>query len=325
MSGADLGIALAIPMLISIGMGCVIDYKKLLEALKTKWKAFALAMTCQFGLLPLVCVIWVTIFDCPNDMSLGFLMACSVPGGALSNVFQFYSYADVELGIGSTIMSTLFALVLFPLDMIIYSGLFTDNGDAWELPWFEVILTAVSVCVSTLIGISIKSYFPIQAFYVEKTFSALGVFGMFCGIAFAFLSDPPKGVSSEELWKGICVAILLPCSAYSYSYLLTKYVPIGLNPAEQRTIMLETSLQNLAISTSVTLLAYDSDQQNDILLPQAMFMFTLPITGLTFTIVCAKFFPLEPKTEKDGAEKVEEPNEPPSSVAMADQETRSTV
>eukprot|EP00854_Cymbomonas_tetramitiformis_P008703 gene8703-10324_t len=255
MAGADLGIALAIPMIISIGMGCVINYNKLIAALKEKWRAFALAMTCQFGLLPLVCVIWVTIFDCPNDMSLGFLMACSVPGGALSNVFQYYSYADVELGIASTIMSTLFALVLFPLAMIMYSGLFSDNGDAWELPWFEVILTAISVCVSTLIGISIKSYFPNQAKYVEKTFSALGVFGMFVGISFAFIADPPKDVSTEELWKGICVAILLPCSAYSYSYLLTKYVPIGLNRAEQRTIMLETSLQNLAISTSVTLIA----------------------------------------------------------------------
>jgi BASS family bile acid:Na+ symporter len=63
----------------------------------------------------------------PKEYGLGLLLVGSMPGGAMSNLFCYYSKGDVALSIIMTITSTLTALFMVPLILLIFGPSFTGD------------------------------------------------------------------------------------------------------------------------------------------------------------------------------------------------------
>jgi BASS family bile acid:Na+ symporter len=63
-----------------------------------------------------------------NEHALGLLIVGSMPGGSTSNIFCYWAGGDTALSIIMTIFSTLTALGMVPLILVIYGGSFTDSN-----------------------------------------------------------------------------------------------------------------------------------------------------------------------------------------------------
>ena len=81
---------------IMFSMGCGTSFKEVIPILK-KPIAPIIGIICQVFLLPVMCFGFAYVFGFEGEMALGMIIMGSSPGGAVSNVFSFWSRGDLPL------------------------------------------------------------------------------------------------------------------------------------------------------------------------------------------------------------------------------------
>eukprot|EP00438_Fugacium_kawagutii_P024695 Skav235535 [mRNA] locus=scaffold3067:98175:109526:+ [translate_table: standard] len=121
-----------IVIVLMLGLGAAMSLKDFKVAVRM-WKAPLVAVMCQFILMPLISFGLAMALGVTKEQGLSMLVVGCSPGGSTSNLFAYYSKADLPLSILATSLSTLLSVALMPLCMFIYSGPFTDENVAIPL------------------------------------------------------------------------------------------------------------------------------------------------------------------------------------------------
>ena len=126
-----------IVVVLMLGLGAAMSPKDFKAALRM-WKAPMVAVLCQFILMPLISFGLALGLGVTKEQGLSMLVVGCSPGGSTSNLFAYYSRADLPLSILATSLSTLLSVAFMPLCLFIYSGPFTD--ETVEIPLTSLVM-----------------------------------------------------------------------------------------------------------------------------------------------------------------------------------------
>ena len=101
-------IALALIML-GLGLGLTTnDFKRVLKSPLV----FAVGITTQIILLPLVAFFLIWLIKVPLEIAVGVMIIAAAPGGVTSNVMTKFANGDVALSISLTAIISLISIIL---------------------------------------------------------------------------------------------------------------------------------------------------------------------------------------------------------------------
>ncbi len=206
--------------------------------------ALAAGLVVQMVLLPSVAFVLAQVFDLSAPMAIGLILVAAAPGGVTSNYIAYLARADVALSAAMTLVTTALAAVTIPL-ILILAGVGELPGVS-GLARMSMAMTGVAL-VPMAAGIAFTAWRPALAGRlvsildpVSKVVFAVMVFATFVqnwGPMMDHLSSVGPAVAALNL-----TALGLAGGAG---------ILLGLTAERRRAIMVEASLQNVAVAMFV--------------------------------------------------------------------------
>lgn len=191
-------------------------------------------------------------------------------GGTISNLFSVLLDAYFVLSITMTFFSTIFALVMMPLNLLIYASSFTSAGEKIQTPFVDILIQLALLSAPVGIGIFLGWCCPKARRVAEKyvkPVSALVVVGLVSTDLplnyFVFFSP----------WQYYCAAMLFPFIGSLLGYLISKLTRLSTRKAIA--VSVETGVQNALLAFSVLTFSYPQ--------PEADLAIRMPFLIVLFT------------------------------------------
>ena len=252
-----IGLAIMV-VLLMLGMGATLtieDFKKHLKAPK----ALLIGFTSQFGFMPLIAYGLCLSLDFPAEIALTVVLVGCTPGGTTSNLFTYYSKGDVALSISMTAASTILAIVIMPILVILYASQLATTEV--QIPVKNIIATLIAVIVPVLIGVYIRSKSEKVAVIVEKSGSIIGIVVIIFLVVEYLLKNNQLFV--ETGYKIYLASILLGLFGFLIGYIISKL--LKLSEREARSISMETGIQNTPLTIAIISLSFPPSSLNQLL------------------------------------------------------------
>lgn len=221
----------------------VADFKAVL----TMPKPVIIGMAGQFILLPAFTFLLVMVIRPAPSIALGMMLVAACPGGNISNFLTHYARGNTALSITMTALSTAVAIVMTPLNLSLWGGLYPETAKILK----EVALDPLEMLLAVflLLGLPMAAgmwtgdkfpRFVERAHKPVKIFS-LAVFGIFVLGALAanwryFLDYVGFVVFAVFLHNGL---------ALTTGYFAAKFS--GLPERDRRAVSIEVGIQNSAL------------------------------------------------------------------------------
>jgi len=264
-------------VVLMIGMGSTLSPRHFREIGKNP-RGVLVGIASQFGWMPLVAFGFALLFDLPTPLALGLIIVGSTPGGTTSNLFTYYSGADLALSISMTVVSTMVAVFVMPLVLVLYTGPFT--GDEIELPLGSIVTTLALVLVPVAIGMGIRAKSERVAGTAERV-------GSYAGIGVLVLLVGSGVIHNHQLFieiplLGYVSAIGLGVIGMGLGYAAARL--LGLGVPQRRAVALETGIQNSPLAFAIILASFPDELADQMLrLPLLYALFILmTASGVTF-------------------------------------------
>ncbi|XP_071142501.1 ileal sodium/bile acid cotransporter-like isoform X2 [Mytilus edulis] len=262
---------------ILMSLGCTIEPTKLLQQIK-KPVPLIIGMVLQFIVYPLMAFGFAHAFQLNKYDALGVLILATCPGGSISNLVTFYSSGDVCLSVCMTTVATTVAIGMMPLNLWVYSRSFITS--TLSVPYVIIVISLVTILVPVAIGIVILKKRPMLASYILKAGGVLGMLFIVIVIAINLYLYP--GLFHSD-WKMILLAIILPWFGMSVGYAGSRIACFS--HKQCRTIGIEVSSQNVALSTTLIYLSFETDDATKIVVFSLIFGIFSIISLVIFTII----------------------------------------
>jgi BASS family bile acid:Na+ symporter len=214
-------------------------------------------------------------------IALGALIMGSVPAGTTSNLFTYFSKGNLALSVTMTVNSTLWAFIMTPAAMFVYSRLL-GLDESLSIDFRELALVIVGLIIPVALGMLLRR--------LSSNIGALlellgGVFGLLF-IPFLIAIWVPRNwqllLTTE--WPTYVVAIGLGLLGITVAYYISKL--LRLHPANARTIALETGINNGPLAIAVIVAVYiDNPGVDSILLVPALYSLFIVIISTLVTLV----------------------------------------
>jgi BASS family bile acid:Na+ symporter len=246
---------------IMFGLGAGLTPRDFRQALRRPW-GLIIGWITQFGIMPLLAyfLIITFLFQLPKDyaipVAIGAMIMGSVPAGTTSNIFTYFSKGNLALSVIMTTNSTLWAILMTPLSLIIFLGLLIPDGaGSQQIPPRNIIVTLIVLLIPVVLGMLIRKYSANIGAVLELMGGLVGVFF----ILFLLSTWVPRnwGLLSSTPWQTYVVAIGLGLFGIIIAYLLTR--GFKMHPMNARTIALETGIQNGPLALAIVLLNFSGD------------------------------------------------------------------
>src|SRR6476620_7802481 len=117
-------------------------------------RAVLIGLASQFGWMPLLAYLLAKTFALPSEAALGLVIMGTCPGGTTSNMFAYYSRADVALSVSMTAASKLVAVVMMPLCLWLFARPFSSAEVT--IPYGEVIKTLLVLLLPVALGMWLR-------------------------------------------------------------------------------------------------------------------------------------------------------------------------
>ncbi len=274
-------------VIIMFGLGAGLTPKDFALALKRPW-GLIIGWVTQFGIMPLTAyVLIVTVlfpFSTTEDViliALGALIMGSVPAGTTSNLFTYFSKGNLALSVTMTVNSTLWAFIMTPAAMFVYSRLL-GLDESLSIDFRELALVIVGLIIPVALGMLLRRLSSNIGAVLELLG---GVFGLLF-IPFLIAIWVPRNwqllLTTE--WPTYVVAIGLGLLGIIVAYYISKL--LRLHPANARTIALETGINNGPLAIAVIVAVYiDNPGVDSILLVPALYSLFIVIISTLVTLV----------------------------------------
>jgi BASS family bile acid:Na+ symporter len=274
-------------LIIMFGLGAGLTPKDFGLALRRPW-GLVIGWITQFGIMPLTAYLLVVALLLPFTqgpevafIALGALIMGAVPAGTTSNLFTYFSKGNLALSVTMTVNSTLWAFVMTPFMLWIYSGLL-DFDESLSVDFGELAIVIVGLVIPVGLGMLVRRLSSNAGAILELIG---GVFGLLF-IPFLIAIWVPRNwqllLTTE--WPTYAVAIGLGVVGITVAYIIAK--AIRLHPMNARTIALETGIQNGPLGIAVIVAVYiDNPFLDSILLIPALYSLFIVLISTVVTLI----------------------------------------
>lgn len=274
-------------LLIMFGLGAGLTPKDFALALRRPWGLFIGWIT-QFGIMPLTAYLLIVAvlipFSSTNEMmfvALGALIMGSVPAGTTSNLFTYFSKGNLALSVTMTVNSTLWAFIMTPASLFLYSKLL-GLDESLSIEFGELALVIVGLIIPVTLGMLLRKFSANIGAVLELFGSVIGL--LF--IPFLIIIWVPRNwqLLLTTQWPTYVVAIGLGVTGITVAYFISKL--LRLHPMNARTIALETGINNGPLAIAVIVAVYiDNPGLDEILLVPALYSLFIVLISTAVTLV----------------------------------------
>lgn len=274
-------------VIIMFGLGAGLTPKDFGLALRRPW-GLVIGWLTQFGIMPLVTYLLIVSvlipFSSPEGIlfvALGALIMGSVPAGTTSNLFTYFSKGNLALSVTMTVNSTLWAFIMTPAALFIYSNLL-GLDESLSVPFGELALVIFGLIVPVALGMLLRKLSSNIGAVLELVGGVMGL--LF--IPFLIIIWVPRNwqllLTTE--WPTYAVAIGMGLVGMTVAYYIAK--AIKLHPMNARTVSLETGINNGPLAIAVIIAVYiDNPGIDEILLIPALYSLFIVIISAAVTLV----------------------------------------
>jgi BASS family bile acid:Na+ symporter len=274
-------------LIIMFGLGAGLTPRDFGLALRRPW-GLIIGWITQFGIMPLTSYLLVIAVLMPFTqgpevafIALGALIMGAVPAGTTSNLFTYFSKGNLALSVTMTVNSTLWAFVMTPLMLWIYSSLLNFD-ESLSIDFSELAIVIVGLIIPVALGMLVRRLSANAGAVLELIG---GVFGLLF-IPFLIAIWVPRNwqllLTTE--WPTYAVSIGLGVVGISVAYVIAKAIRI--HPMNARTIALETGIQNGPLAIAVIVAVYiDSPGLDSILLVPALYSLFIVLISTVVTFI----------------------------------------
>lgn len=207
-------------------------------------KAVITGIVAQIIFVPLVTFLLVLIIQPHPSIALGMIMVAACPGGNVSNFMSKLAGGNLALSITLTTISTFASLIMTPFSFAFYGNLYPPTAEI--LKRISLDPMEVSKLVLLILGIplflgSLLQYFkPVFASRFSKIMKPVSVIIFLTFIIGAFLNN--LDVFLNHVHHVFFLVLLHNGLLFATGFILAKTA--GLNLLDQKTISIETGIQN---------------------------------------------------------------------------------
>jgi BASS family bile acid:Na+ symporter len=263
-------------MVIMLGMGASLTFKDFVIALR-KPAGVGIGLVTTYVLTPVLGYTLAMLLDLPPAYAVGLILMACLPGGTTSNIFNYFSKGVLSLSILMTVVSTLFAVLLVPTTLGIFSA--GIEGE-WKIPPGNVAQVLFVLLVPTMIGMLLRKWNANVGAVIEMIGGALGI----VVILFLMISWVPRNhmLLASTPWQVYFGAIGLGVFGFGVGYAFARLVRQDRRRA--RTIALETGIQNGPLGVLIVLLTFTGTQQQEVLLIPVLYSLFIVLTSSAVTV-----------------------------------------
>lgn len=165
----------SILFLVMLGMGAAITFRDIGAQLRRPG-VLILAGAGQFLIMPPTAFLLALALALPTS-AIGLVLMGCMPGGTTSNLYTYFAKANLSLSVIVTVMTTLAAILLTPLLLLVYGGALA--GDI-EIPLGNVVVSLILLILPVVIGMAMRRW-------TANVDGALEVLGSVLGMVFILL------------------------------------------------------------------------------------------------------------------------------------------
>ena len=207
-------------------------------------KALATGLVVQLLALPVVALLLGTLFGLTGPMLLGLVLVAAAPGGVTSNYIAHLAKAELALSAAMTLVTTALASITIPL-VLGLTGLGEISG-ASGLTKLSMIMLVVAVAPMAL-GMGLAAWKPHWAEAILKGLEPVAKLVFAAMVLATFIQN--WGPMQANLGTVGPAVILLNLAALGLAFAAGQ--GMGLSTPDRRAIMVEASLQNVAVALFV--------------------------------------------------------------------------
>lgn len=203
----------------------------------------------QVLLLPVLGLFVCWLFALPPPVAAGLMIITFAPGGATSNMITLVSRGDTALSVGLTALSSVmtpFTLPLFTAWMLVWIGIDTPLKEFPLLP--SILKLAMVTLVPVLLGVYLRSYFPVICRRLEPWVKVLAVVGLALIVAAIVRANWERLPMLLGLYSPAVISLVL--AAMLLGALLGRWA--RLDTAARKTLAIEVGIQNAGTALMVS-------------------------------------------------------------------------
>ncbi|MBA4397960.1 MAG: symporter [Syntrophus sp. (in: bacteria)] len=219
------------------------DFKRIF----VKPKAPAVGLFAQFILLPAFTFLLVLIIKPAPSIALGMILVAACPGGNLSNILTYLAKGNTAVSISMTAVSTIFAIVMTPLNLAVWGGLNPETDAILRkvsLSPFDVFFTIFIILgIPMAVGMTLSRLFPGIADKVRRPFKIFSLVFFIIIVAGALLANWQNFLNYVNI---VIVAVFLHnLLALNIGWWAAKLC--RLSERDSRAVSIEVGIQNSAL------------------------------------------------------------------------------
>lgn len=266
---------------IMLGMGASLTWKDFFAALKRPWGLF-IGMVSQFGFMPLIALGLSLALGLHPLYAVGLIIMGSTPGGTTSNIFTYFSKGNLALSVLMTVNSTLFAIIMMPLLLYFYGGLFVSSD--FEIPIKNITITLGILLIPVAVGMLVRKVNANVGALLELAGGVLGILV----IIFLLVTWVPNNheILVTTPWQVYVASITLGLVGVFIGYRFARALKI--HPRSSRTIALETGIQNGPLAITIVLLSFSAPEVEGVVLIPVLYSLFIVITSSFITMYFRK-------------------------------------
>ena len=266
------------------GMGATLTPNDFRELFRSP-KGALIGLASQFGWMPLVAFGLAKGLALTPELAIALVVVGCTPGGTTSNLFAYYTKADVALSITMTAASTVVAVVMMPLLLSAYAASFTSAD--LQVPIGKIVVTLVLVLVPVLMGMAARKKWGQQvAARLEKAGSVSGIAVLLLLIASGLIRNRQMFATIDS--NVYIATIALGVVGISLGWIGARV--LGLDAAQRRAVAFETGIQNSPLAIAIVLTSFTPElAQNMVKVPLLYALFVL-FNATVVTVVLRRGF-----------------------------------
>ena len=274
-------------IIIMFGLGAGLTPRDFGLAIRRPW-GLVIGWVTQFGIMPLTAYLLVVAVLLPFTqgpevafIALGALIMGSVPAGTTSNLFTYFSKGNLALSVTMTINSTLWAFIMTPLMLFIYSR-FLNLDESLNIEFGELALVIVGLVIPVGLGMLVRRLSANAGAVLELIGGIFGI--LFIPFLIAIWVPRNWQLLLTTEWPTYAVAIGLGVVGITAAYFIAK--AIRLHPMNARTVAIETGIQNGPLAIAVIVAVYiDNPGLDSILLVPALYSLFIVLISTVVTLI----------------------------------------
>jgi len=241
---------------IMFGVALDIKVKDFKEIVK-KPRVPLIGLLSEYGILPLLTIFLIFMFQPPASMALGMILLSTCPGGNVSNFMVALSSGNAALSVMLTSITTLGAVIVTPFAFTFWAGVLPETktllAEIYVEPAQMIRTIFLLILIPLIIGMGCYHYFPKLANRIKRPIRLLSML-IFLGFVVVAIFKDFENIISYVHYVFFIVAV------HNGLALLTGYwLARSFNVSEKnaRAIAFETGIQNTALGLVIIFKFFD--------------------------------------------------------------------